>query len=40
MNKHIKEFITCLVLVALLGMISPLLLAQQNQSAQKADTEI
>ena len=35
-----KEFIACLLLVALLGMIPPLLPAQQNQSAQKSDPEI
>ena len=35
-----RKFITCLLLGALLGMISPLLPAQQNQNAQKSDTEI
>ena len=37
MNKTMKEFI---VLVALLGMISPLLPAQQSQNTQKSDSEI
>ena len=35
-----RQFIACLLLVALLGMIHPLLLAQQNQNPQKSDTEI
>ena len=35
-----RKFIACLLLVALLGMIHPLLLAQQNQNPQKSDTEI
>ena len=35
-----KKFIVCLLLGALLGMISPLLPAQQTQSRQKSDTEI
>ena len=35
-----QKFIACLVLVALLGMMSPLLSAQQNQNAQKSDAEI
>ena len=35
-----KKFIACLLLGALLGMISPLLPAQQTQSRQKSDTEI
>ena len=35
-----QKFITFLLLMALLGMISPLLSAQQNQSAQQSDTEI
>ena len=40
MNKHAKEFIACLLLGALLGMMPPLSLAQQNQNAQKSDSEI
>ena len=39
-NKHMKKFIVCLLLGTLLGTIPPLLPAQQNQSAQKSDTEI
>ena len=35
-----QKFIACLLLVASLGMISPLLSAQQNQTAQKSDAEI
>ena len=35
-----QKFIACLLLVALLGMISPLLSAQQNQSSQQSDPEI
>ena len=35
-----QKFIACLLLVALLGIISPLLSAQQNQTAQKSDAEI
>ena len=35
-----KKFIVCLLLGALLGMIPPLLPAQQTQSRQKSDTEI
>ena len=35
-----KEFIACLLLVALLGMISPPLPAQQNQNSQKANTQV
>ena len=35
-----KKFIVCLLLGALLGMISPLLPAQQTQSRQKSDTGI
>ena len=35
-----QKFIACLVLVTLLGMMSPLLSAQQNQNAQKSDAEI
>ena len=40
MNKHMKKFIVCLLLGTLLGMIPPLLPAQQNQSTQKSDSEI
>ena len=39
-NKHMKKFIVCLLLGTLLGMIPPLLPAQQNQSTQKSDSEI
>ena len=35
-----RKFIACLLLGALLGMIPPLLPAQQNQSAQRSNTEI
>ena len=35
-----QKFIACLLLVASLGIISPLLSAQQNQTAQKSDAEI
>ena len=35
-----RKFIACLLLGALLGMIPPLLLAQQNQNTQKLDSEI
>ena len=35
-----RKFIACLLLVALLGIISLLLPAQQNQNAQKSDPEI
>ena len=35
-----KKFIACLLLGALLGMISPLLPAQQDQSAQRSNPEI
>ena len=35
-----KVFIVCLLLGALLGMISPLLSAQQNQNTQKPNPEI
>ena len=35
-----QKFIACLLLGALLGMIPPLLPAQQNQSMQKSDLEI
>ena len=35
-----RKFIACLLLGTLLGMISPLLSAQQNQNAQKSKTEI
>ena len=35
-----KEFIACLLLGSLLGMIPPLLPAQQNQSAQQSDPEM
>ena len=35
-----RKFIACLLLGALLGMISPLLPAQQTQSRQKSDTGI
>ena len=35
-----KKFIACLLLGALLGMISPLLPAQQNQNTQKSSPEI
>ena len=35
-----RKFIACLLLVALLGIISPLLSAQQNQSTQRSNTEI
>ena len=35
-----RKFIACLLLAALAGMISPLLLAQQTQSTQKSETEI
>ena len=35
-----QKFITYLLLVALLGIISPLLPAQQNQSAQKLEQKI
>ena len=35
-----QKCIACLLLVALLGMISPLLSAQQNQSSQQSDPEI
>ena len=35
-----QKFIACLLLVVLLGMMPLLLPAQQNQNAQKADTEI
>ena len=40
MNKHMQKFIACLLLGLLLGMIPPLLPAQQNQSAQQSDPEI
>ena len=40
MNKTMKEFIACLLLGTLLGMIPPLLSAQQNQNLQKSDPEI
>ena len=40
MNKTMKEFIACLLLVALLGIIPSLLSAQQNQNLQKSDPEI
>ena len=39
MNKNIKKIIACLSLVALLGMVSPLLLAQQHQNSEKTDSE-
>ena len=35
-----QKSIACLLLVVLLGMIPPLLLAQQNQNPQKSDSEI
>ena len=35
-----RKFIACLLLGALLGMIPPLLFAQQDQNAQKSDPEI
>ena len=35
-----RKFIACLLLGALLGMIPPLLLAQQNQNAQRSNPEI
>ena len=35
-----KKFIVCLLLGALLGMITPLLLAQQNQNTQRSDPGI
>ena len=35
-----KKFIACLLLGTFLGAISPLLLAQQNQSTQRSNTEI
>ena len=40
MNKNIKKLMVYLLLGALLGMIPPLLPAQQNQNAQKSDPEI
>ena len=40
LNKNMKKLIACLLLGTLLGIISPLLSAQQNQNAQKSDSEI
>ncbi len=40
MSKNMKKFIACLLLGALLGMIPPLLPAQQNQNTQKSNPEI
>ena len=40
MNKIIKEFTAGLLLVALLGVISPLLSAQQNQNTEKLEQKI
>ena len=40
MSKNMKKFIACLLLGSLLGMIPPLLPAQQNQSAQQSNPEI
>ena len=40
MNKHMKKFIACLLLGVLLGMITPLLPAQQNLNAQKSEQKI
>ena len=37
MNKKMNNFITCLLLVVLLGVIPSLLSAQQNQSAQRLE---
>ena len=40
MNKHMKRFIVCLLLGTLLGMIPPLLPAQQNQNAQRSNPQV
>ena len=40
MTKNMKNFIACLLLVVLLGVIPSLLSAQQNQSAQKLEQRI
>ena len=40
MNKSMKKFIACLLLGALIGMMPPLLPAQQDQNPQKSDSEI
>ena len=39
-DKRIQKFIVCLLLGTLLGMISPPLPAQQNQSTEKSDPQI
>ena len=40
MSKNMKKFIACLLLGVLLGMIPPLLFAQQSQNTQKSNPEI
>ena len=38
-NKNMKKFIACLLLVGLLGVISPLLYAQQDQNSQTSNSQ-